>query len=494
MARPLQARRTRATSFRFRPIFPALGLCLAPMLAGCLTTDKLDVAVEIPGSYRAAPGTPSNRPPKLDWWRDFRSKELTDLMEEAQAANFDIAAAIARIIQADAASKIAGAPLFPSVDFNANATRTRSSQATGSSSSSTGGGGSERATYQAALNASYEIDFWGKNRATSEAAQQIALASRFDRDTIVIATEVSVATAYFLVLSSQDRIRIARQNVEAADRVLTLIRQRFEAGTASALEVAQQETLVAQQRATIPPLDQLLRQNVATLALLVGRAPALVKVRGGSVYRLGIPTVTAGLPSELLLQRPDIRFAEAQLASADASVTAARAAFFPSITLTGQYGILSTALKNLFTPQAIFYQVAANLTQPIFDGFRLEGQLEQAQGHQLELLSAYRKSIVSGFTDAERALIAVADNAQLERLQQQVVTASHQAFNIAEQRLREGTVDLTTVLITQQALFNAQDNQVVARLARLQAVLSLYQALGGAWMPPEKIGAINVSR
>jgi NodT family efflux transporter outer membrane factor (OMF) lipoprotein len=464
------------------------------MLAGCLTTDKLDVAVEIPGAYRAAPGTPSNRPPKLDWWRDFRSKELTDLMEEAQAANFDIAAAIARIIQADAASKIAGAPLFPSVDFNANATRTRSSQATGSNSSSTGGGGSERATYQAALNASYEIDFWGKNRATSEAAQQIALASRFDRDTVVIATEVSVATAYFLVLSSQDRIRIARQNVEAADRVLTLIRQRFEAGTASALEVAQQETLVAQQRATIPPLDQLLRQNVATLALLVGRAPAFVKVRGGSVYRLGIPTVTAGLPSELLLQRPDIRFAEAQLASADASVAAARAAFFPSITLTGQYGILSTALKNLFTPQAIFYQVAANLTQPIFDGFRLEGQLEQAQGRQLELLSAYRKSIVSGFTDVERALIAIIDNAELERLQQQVVTASRQAFNIAEQRLREGTVDLTTVLITQQALFNAQDNQVVARLARLQAVLSLYQALGGAWMPPEKNGAINASR
>jgi len=491
MATPLQARRTRASSFRFRRAFTAgVGLCLTSLLAGCLTTDRLDLAVEIPGSYRAAPGTPSNAPPKLDWWRDFRSKELTDLMQEAQAANFDIAAAVARIIQADAASKIAGAPLFPSVDLNASATRTRSSQATGSSSTG-GGGGSERATYQAALNASYEIDFWGKNRATSEAAQEIAIASRFDRDTVVISTEVSVATAYFLVLSSQDRLRIARQNVEAANRVLTLIKQRFEAGTASALEVAQQETLVAQQRATIPPLDQLLRQNVATLALLVGRAPALMKVRGGSVYRLGIPTVTAGIPSELLLQRPDIRFAEAQLASADASVTAARAAFFPSITLTGQYGIVSTALKNLFTPQAIFYQIAANLAQPIFDGFRLEGQLEQAQGRQLELLSAYRKSIVSGFTDVERALIAVADNAELERLQQQVVTASRQAFNIAEQRLREGTVDLTTVLITQQALFNAQDNQVVARLARLQAALSLYQALGGGWMPPAKNGAIN---
>jgi NodT family efflux transporter outer membrane factor (OMF) lipoprotein len=459
------------------------------MLAGCLIAERPDLALEIPDAYKAAPGAPASAPPKLDWWRDFRSKELTGLMEEAQAANFDVAAAIARIIQADAASKIAGAPLFPSVDLNANATRTRSSQATGTGS----GGGSERVNYTAVLNASYEIDFWGKNRAISEAAQENAIASRFDRDTVVISTEVSVATAYFLVLSSQDRLRIARQNVEAANRVLTLIKQRFEAGTASALEVAQQETLLAQQRAQIPPLDQILRQNVATLALLVGRAPALVKVRGGSLFRLGIPRVTAGLPSELLIQRPDIRFAEAQLASADASVLAARAAFFPSISLTGQYGIASTALKNLFTPQAILYQVAANLAQPIFDGFRLEGQLEQARGRQLELLSNYRKSIISGFTDVERALIAIAENAELERLQQQVVTASRQAFNIAESRLREGTVDLTTVLITQQALFNAQDNQVVARLARLQAVLSLYQALGGSWMPPAQNGAINAN-
>src|SRR5437899_1599498 len=140
MARPFEARSTCASSFRFRRILAAAaGPCLALMLAGCLTTERLDVAVEVPGSYRAAPGTPSNAPPKLDWWRDFRSKELTDLMEEAQAANFDIAAAIARIIQADAASKIAGAPLLPNVNLNADATRTRSSQAL-RSGGSTGGG------------------------------------------------------------------------------------------------------------------------------------------------------------------------------------------------------------------------------------------------------------------------------------------------------------------------------------------------------------------
>jgi outer membrane protein, multidrug efflux system len=493
MATPFQARAECATRRRFRRIFAAaVGLCLAPMLAGCLATERPELALEIPGAYKEAPRAPTSAPPKLDWWRDFRSKELTDLIQEAYTSNFDIAAAVARIIQADAASKIAGAPLLPNVALNASATRTRSSQASGNSSNG-GGGGSERASYQAALNASYELDFWGKNRAISEAAQENAISTRFDRDTVALSTVASVATAYFLVLSSQDRLRIARQNVAAADRVLTLIKQRFEAGTASALEVAQQETLLAQQRAQIPPLDQILRQNVATLALLVGRAPAYMKVRGGSVFKIGIPRVTPGLPSELLIQRPDIRFAEAQLASADASVVAARAAFFPSITLTGEYGIASTALKNLFTPQAIFYQIAAGLAQPVFDGFRLEGQLEQAQGRQLELLSDYRKSIVSGFADVERALIAITDNAELERLQGQVVTASQQAFNIAETRLREGTVDLTTVLITQQALFNAQDAQVVVRLARLQAVLSLYQALGGSWMPPAQNGAINAN-
>jgi multidrug efflux system outer membrane protein len=493
MATPFQARAECATRRRFRRIFSAAaGLCLAPMLAGCLTTERPELALEIPGAYKEAPRAPTSAPPKLDWWRDFRSKELTDLIQEAYTSNFDIAAAVARIIQADAASKIAGAPLLPNVALNANATRTRSSQASGNSSNG-GGGGSERASYQAALNASYELDFWGKNRAISEAAQENAISTRFDRDTVALSTVASVATAYFLVLSSQDRLRIARQNVAAADRVLTLIKQRFEAGTASALEVAQQETLLAQQRAQIPPLDQILRQNVATLALLVGRAPAYMKVRGGSVFKIGIPRVTPGLPSELLIQRPDIRFAEAQLASADASVVAARAAFYPSITLTGEYGVASTALKNLFTPQAIFYQIAAGLAQPVFDGFRLEGQLEQAQGRQLELLSDYRKSIVSGFADVERALIAITDNAELERLQGQVVTASQQAFNIAETRLREGTVDLTTVLITQQALFNAQDAQVVVRLARLQAVLSLNQALGGSWMPPAQNGAINAN-
>jgi outer membrane protein TolC len=161
---------------------------------------------------------------------------------------------------------------------------------------------------------------------------------------------------------------------------------------------------------------------------------------------------------------------------------------FPSISLTGQDGLVSTALKNLFTPQAIFYQVASNLAQPVFDGFRLEGLFEQSKGRQIELVELYRKAIVSGFSDVEQALIAIKDTAERERLQRDVVTASRRAFQIIETRLDQGTVDVVNVLQTQQTLFTAQDNLVVARLARLQAVLSLYQALGGAWLPPPPKG------
>jgi NodT family efflux transporter outer membrane factor (OMF) lipoprotein len=464
----------------FHQVFAALtGLCLVLTLSGCITGDRVELGVDIPPAYQTAHGKSAAGRPALDWWRGFRSPELTRLIEEAQTANFDIAAAVARIRQADAQSKIVGSALLPAVDFNANATRSRASQA-----GNAGGGGSERVSYSMALNASYELDFWGKNRALSRAAQETAIGVRFDRDTVAVSTVVTVATAYFLVVTSQERLRSARQNLASASRVLTLIRQRFEAGTASALEVAQQETLVATQRAVIPQLDQTVRQNMAVLAVLVGRAPAYLKVRGGGLYRLGIPRVSPGLPAELLLQRPDIRSAEAQLAASSASVEAARAAFFPTISLTGQYGIVSAALKNLFTPQAIFYNIAANLAQPVFDGFRLEGQLELAQGRQVELLELYRRAVVSGFGDVEQALISIADNAERERLQQQVVDSSRRAFDIGETRLREGTVDLVTVLIIQQSLFQAEDNLALARQARLQAVLSLFQALGGAWLPP----------
>ena len=435
-------------------------------------TERPDLALSAPPGYRATRGDAHAAVPALDWWRGFRSAELTRFIEEAQTESFDIGAAIGRILQADAQSKIASAPLLPTAAFAGTGARLKSA------------GLPERGDYRVVLNAAYEMDFWGKNRAASLAAEENVVVARFDKEVVVLSTIVSVGTAYLQILASQDHLRINRENLVAASRILTLVKQRAEQGTASALDVAQQQSLVDQVRANIPLFDQTLRQNIAILAALMGRAPEDLVVKGGSLFRLGIPLVTPGLPSELLLQRPDIRAEEANLAAAEASVASARAAFFPTISLTAQGGYESTALRLLFTPQNALYNVAANIPQPIFDGFQLEGQLEFAQGRQFELLKTYCQTVLNGFRDVEVALIAIADGAERERLQQAVVTSSRRAFELSEVRLREGVADLVVVTQTQQTLFTAEDNLVLARLARLQAVLSLFQALGGGWLPP----------
>ena len=455
-------------------------LAFAPCLAGCiLTTDTLPTGavVDVPPKYREASSKPYAALPAPDWWRGFRSRELTSLVERAHLDNLDIAAAVARIEQADASTRIAGAPLLPLVEFDGSVTRA----GTGTTPGTTG--------YRAVLNASYELDFWGKNRATLRAAEFNAIASRFDREVIVLSSVASVINTYFQILGAQDRLRIARENVTAATRILKVYQDRIGVGTATGLDLAQQESLVAQVRAAIPPLDQQLRQNTATLALLVGEPPARLTVRGGSLSGIMALRPSPGLPSDLLLQRPDIRETEAQLAAANANVQSARAALLPSISLTGQGGFVSTALNTLFIPQSAIYSVAANLTQPVFDGFRLLATLDLRKGQRTELLQLYRKAILSGFTDVERALIAVRDLADQERLQTEVVNTSRRAYELSETQLRAGTIDITTVLNTQRTLFQAQDQLVLVRLTRLQAIVSLFQALGGGWVLPDEIAS-----
>ena len=468
---------------RARRLARVVAICLAPLLAGCwLRPDPPDLKLDVPDSYVTARKGPDSALPALDWWRGFGSRELTLLMEEAQTANLDIAVAVAKIQQADAQVRIANAALLPVLDANFSATRSRPA--------SLGGGGSHVSSlYNLNLTASYTLDFWGRNRATLLAVDETAIATRFDKEVVALTTLVSVANAYFNVLDAQDRLRIARENFAAASRILDLIRQRKTAGTASDLEVSQQESLVATQRAAIPPLEITLRQNKMALAVLVGRAPEHFILAGGSAYRIRVPRVAPGLPSDLLDQRPDIREAEANLKSANFSVEAARAAFFPTIELTGETGFQSLALKTLFGPSAWFYTMAASASQPLFHGGALFGALDQAEGKQLEMLQTYRKTVLSAFSDVEQALIAVQQEALRERYQREVVRASQRAFDISYQRLQQGTLDMVTLTQTQQTLFTAQDNLAQIRLARLQALVSLYQALGGGWAPPATTAA-----
>ena len=457
-------------------------LGLVASSAGCiLTKDLPDPALEIPEGYKAARlSTAKDSPPTLDWWRGFRSRELTGLMEEAQTVNLDIAAATARFKQADAQARITGAALLPSLNGTGQESYSRTS---GSSSSGLTNGGREVVNYSASFSASYELDFWGKNRDAAQAAEETASATRFDRDVVALTTLTTVANAYFQVLAAQDRLRTAQRNIASAERILNAIKDRLRAGTGNDLDVAQQESVVANQRAQVPPLRQTLDQNINALATLVSRPPEAVRVVGGSLNNIATPRVTPGLPSELLTQRPDIRRQESQLASATANVGNARAQFFPSIQLTGQGGYQSSALSSLFQPHAAFFSMVGSLTQPIFDGGRILGNFELTKARQDELLQTYRKTVVQAFADVDNALMSIRQTTERLRLQRQVVAASRRAFELAEQQLRAGTADIVTVLNTQTTLFQAEDLLWQAQLARLLAIVSLYQALGGGWEP-----------
>jgi outer membrane protein, multidrug efflux system len=475
-------------------------LLLGPGLSGCiLGSERPELNLDVPSAYREAPrSAPDAALPAMDWWQGFHSRELTSLMQAAQIQNLTIAAAVAQIVQADALVGVSGAPLLPSITGTASAENEHLGSSSAGSSTGTGigvgsgsGGGSTFSQYNAGLTASYMVDFWGKNRAALYAAEENATLARYNRDVVTLTTIVTVANTYFQILAAQDQLRVARSNVAAAEGILALIKQQFAGGTASQLDLSQQEALVATERATIPPLEVTLRQNIAALAVLVARAPANFNVKGGGMAQITVPRVTAGLPSELLYQRPDIRQAEAQLASSNFSVEVARAAFFPQIQLTAATGVQSAALASLFGPGAFFYTLSAGLTQPLFDGFLLESELKQAKGVQLQFLQAYRKAVLLAFTDVEQWLVALAQYTRQEKLQNDVVVASQKAFDVSEAQYRGGTVNLLTVLQTQQTLFTAQTVLVQVRLLKLLAASSLFQALGGGWTPKGTLAALT---
>jgi NodT family efflux transporter outer membrane factor (OMF) lipoprotein len=480
-------------------VAPALAaLLLAPGLSGCiLGSERPELNLEVPTAYHEAQKhAPDAAVPALDWWRGFRSKELTSLMEDAQIFNLDIAVAVAQIVQADAQVGVSGSPLLPSITGSATAEQEHFGSQTGNingAGTGTGNGirGSNFSQYNVGLTASYMIDFWGKNRATLYSAEESATAARYNREVVTLSTIVTVANTYFQVLAAQDELRVARRNLAAAERILTLIKQQFAGGTASQLDLSQQEALVSTERAAIPPLEVTLRQSITALALLVARAPANFKVSGGALTSIVVPRVTPGLPSELLYQRPDIRQAEAQLAASNFSVESARAAFFPQIQLTATTGVQSAALASLFGPGAWYYTLAAGLTQPLFDGYLLESQLKQAKGVQLQNLQAYRKAVLSAFADVEKALIALSQTTLQERLQIEAVNNSRKAFDVSETQLRAGTVNLITVLQTQQTLLTAENTLAQVRLSKLLAASSLFQALGGGWTPDGKLAAVQ---
>ncbi len=444
---------------------------LAGFLPGCsLLPDALPAVEAGPNRFRETePGAPVGWPDP-NWWRGYGSVELERLMRRMASENLDIAAAAARVRQADASSRIAGSALLPLVTAGGSAQRSRS-----------GAGNRAVTQYSVDLAASYEVDFWGRNRSTAESARLGAVARRFDLGTTLITAEASVANTYFTILEAREALRIQQQNLQAAERVLTVIRQQVAAGTATGLDLAQQETVVAQQQAAVPPLRQTVSENLAALAVLVGLAPAQLEVVAEGFEGLDVPSPTPGLPSELLARRPDVLSAEANLAAGRANVVAARAALFPSLNLSAQGGFQSLLLGTLLRPEAQFYSLVASLAQTVFDGGALRGQVELARAQQEELLVAYRQTILSALSDVESALAALRETTEQERLLREAESRAARAYNIAEAQLRGGIINLITLLSTQTTLFSARRNLSNARLSRFQASVGLFRALGGGW-------------
>jgi len=426
-----------------------------------------------PPSWVTASDASAPEWPGTDWWRGFRSEQLNDFIAQAEHANDDLRAAIARVHQADAQRRIAGAPLLPSLDAQATATRARAQVPGGELTTGN--------AFSPLLNASYELDFWGKNRAALSSATASARASRYDRVTVELGVLAGVASTYFQALELHDRLAIADANLDNATKVLHGLRLEQHAGIATALDVAQQETVVATVNATIPPLRQQLRQSLDALAILLGTTPEAVDVARGSLDELGQPPVRPGLPSELLTRRPDVASAEEQLIAANANIAAARAAFFPSISLTASGGYESSALAGLLSPANRLWSLGAGLTQPIFQGGALLGQYQLAKGHDEELLADYHKAVISALANVEDSLIALQQTADLVERQQHATLTAERAYEFAQRQMRAGTINVLTLLNTETALFSARDALAQAKFAHLQALVQLYQALGGGW-------------
>lgn len=466
------------------------GASLALPLAGCdMGPDYHHPALEVPSGYRAAiSGLADAGAPSADWWKGFKSPELDGLIAAALAQNFDIAAAVARVRQADAQLRIAGATLFPTLSGTGGANWQRTGFSSSSTSNQLGSGNRTRVvetrSYNVGLDASYELDFWGKNLATRGAAAASAMFSRFDQETVALTVLTDVATTWFTALAYADRLDVARRNLADAEQTLSVIRGRFDVGTANALDIAQQESQVALERAVIPNLTSQLNQQVIGLGILIGRPPEAIDVSPGTLNTLSLPPVSPGLPSELLRRRPDVASAEAQLVAQNFDIRVARAAFFPTVQLTSSAGYQAAALGTLFSPGGQLVSLAAGLTLPLFDGGTLRGQLEQAKGRYDELLADYRKAVIQAFTDVDLSLTSWQFASEQERLQRNAVATARRAAEIARAQMAAGTVDVTTVLTTESTLFSAEDTLVQVRLARFQALLNLYKALGGSWTQP----------
>jgi outer membrane protein, multidrug efflux system len=451
--------------------------CALSLLActGCALQAPKPVTPEVPDAFQNGPPGAHAGWPGKDWYRGFGSAELTALITQAAASNLDVAAARARLAQADARARQAGAAILPSVDGLGNGNFL---------AGHSGNGSAHELDWSALLSTSYEVDFWGKNRATANAARLLSIAARADQDTVALTTLAGVADGYFELLSLRERLSLAQSNLDVARGLLDVVERRFNAGAADPVEVATQRSVLAAAQLVIPDLRQRETEALAALAMLVGQAPEGFRVPDASLDALTEPSVGSGLPVELLTRRPDIYGAEANLRAADADLVAARAAMLPSLTLTAAGGLQNPAMNAAviaLTGTGPGVNLGAGLTQSIFDAGRLRAVRDEARARDEELLAGYRKAILASLVDVENALAAIHTLDTERESQQDSLAQSQRAFDGAQLRYRKGAGDFLIVLEAQRNLYAVRDQYSQYKLARLQALVALCKALGGGW-------------
>ncbi|MGH8766261.1 MAG: efflux transporter outer membrane subunit [Burkholderiales bacterium] len=460
----------------------AIALALIPLLASCalIKPDYVRPPVELPEAWKQSAQNPARD--NGSWWRVYSDPALEKLIEEALAHNTDLVAAVARVEQARALAVQVDASLYPQVDAAFTRGRSLSSTATGLFPP---GISRERNDYQATVSVSWELDVWGKLRASSQAARADVLASEAAREAVRISLAAEVAKTWFALRALDAEVVSTRRAVTFLEEGLALQKKRFQGGVISEFDFRQLEAEAAARRGQLPPLERDREVIEASLAVLVGRSPK--SILEDSIPReaedtaaVQVPAVVPeGLPSELLLRRPDLVQAEQRLIAANARIAVARAAMFPSIPLTGYLGSEATTLAALFSGPAGIASIAIGAVGTIFAGGRLEAQVDAARARERELLANYQGAIQNAFREVRSALVTQTRARESYDIESSRVVALEATLRLVRLRYRNGLSSQLEVLDAERNLLDALNSRHEALRAQRASVADLYKALGG---------------
>ena len=463
---------------RFTPLVLALALAGCVNLAPKYERPAAPVAGSFPQLPSAGgatlPTATTEAPASIAWQRFFADARLRQLIELSLANNRDLRVAILNIEQARAQYRIARADRVPTVSAAVTGNR-----------QTTGEDAPIQSTYSAGLAVSnFELDLFGRVRNLSEAALAQYLATEEARKTAQISLIASVANSYLSLLADDELLAITEQTLKTREESFKLTQLRFENGVSSKLELQQSSSLVETARATLAQLRRLRAQDANTLTLLVGQPIPENLPAGATLAQTELPDLPAGLPSDLLTVRPDIRSAEQQLIAANANIGAARANYFPRISLTGSAGSASTELSGLFKSGSFGWTFAPQAILPIFDLGRVSAGVDAARAGRDIAVAQYERTIQTAFREVADALAGQATYSEQLRAQRAVAAAEQDRFNLSDLRYRSGAASYLDLLDAQRSLFQAQQQAVEANLARLQNQVTLYRVLGGGWSEP----------